>query len=232
MDLPSFEAYLDFLQHAPADSSEWSNFSDVVTTNKTDFFREKSHFGYLQRALHTLDPDPFRPWQSHVWCAGCSSGEEAYTLAMVLNEFGLERPGFDFSVLATDICGSVLEQARTAIYDAARVEPVDLALRRKYLLRSRNPDADLVRIVPSLRSRVDFRQLNFMAPDYGHREAFDAIFYRNVSIYFDRDTQAAVARKLCLSLRTGGYLFIGHSESLHGFNLPLRMVSAAVYCKE
>jgi chemotaxis protein methyltransferase CheR len=232
LGLRSIEDYKTYLFDSPQADAELADFIDAITTNKTDFFREPHHFDYLRRtALPTLDPDPDRPWPFKLWCAGCSSGEEPYTLTMVLSEYAATRAGFDFSLLATDISTRVLQTAREAIYDEARIEPLTDELRKKYLLRSRAPGRNLIRIVPALRSRVRFHRLNFMDADYGVADTFDAIFFRNVMIYFDKPTQEAVVNKLCYNLRPGGYLFVGHSESLIGLDVPLRMVASAVYQK-
>lgn len=232
LGLKSIEEYQRYLFESPNSDAELSDFVDAVTTNKTDFFREPHHFAFLRRtALPALDPDPSRPWAFKLWCAGCSSGEEPYTLGMVLSEHAEQRRGFDFSLLATDISSRVLNLAREAIYDHERVEPVDEALRKKYLLRSRDPAKKQVRIVPALRQRVQFKRLNFMNADYGVSDIFDVIFFRNVMIYFDKPTQAAVVTRLCRNLRPGGFLFVGHSESLMGLDVPVRMVASAVYQK-
>jgi chemotaxis protein methyltransferase CheR len=237
LKLESLEEYQEYLFHSPQAAGELVDFFDVVTTHKTDFFREPAHFDYLTRtALPVLDPGAgltgvFRPWHFKIWCAGCSSGEEPYTLAMVLSEFSLIRPGFDFSILATDISTRVLEHARQAIYDEARVEPVAMPLRKKYLLRSRDQEAPQVRVIPALRQKVSFRPLNFMDKEYPVSEMFEAIFFRNVMIYFPRETQEAVIGKLCRQLVPGGYLFVGHSESLTGLKIPVLPLGPAIYRK-
>ncbi|MFP4542025.1 MAG: CheR family methyltransferase [Opitutales bacterium] len=228
----TLEAYVAFLLESPEGEGERQAFVDAVTTNKTDFFREARHFDYLSATgLPALDPGGGQPWQLRAWCAGCSSGEEPYTLAMVLRQFGEVRGSFDFGILATDISASMLARGREAIYPHERVEPVPTELRRRYLLRSRAGGKDLVRIVPALRARVQFHPLNFMDADYPVRDQFELIFFRNVAIYFDRPTQQRVVERLCRHLKPGGYLFVGHSESLLGLGLPLRMVASAVYQK-
>jgi chemotaxis protein methyltransferase CheR len=230
--LRNIDDYKDFLFNSPEGDAELVDFIDAVTTNKTDFFREPHHFNYLRRtALPMLDAEPERPWHFKLWCAGCSTGEEPYTLSMVLSEHAEERSGFDFTLLATDVSTRVLQTAREAIYDESRIEPVADELRKKYLLRSRSPGRNLVRIAPCLRGHVQFNRLNFMDADYGVADMFDAIFFRNVMIYFDKPTQEAVIRKLCRNLKPGGYLFVGHSESLIGIDVPVRMVASAVYQK-
>lgn len=237
LGLSSLEQYQQFLFAPDQGAEERVHFINAITTNKTDFFREPQHFAYLvQTALPNLDPGEgggggVRPWHLKLWCAGCSSGEEPYTLAMVLAEFGTRRPGFDFSFLATDISTRVLEHAQAGIYDEERVAPVPLPLRAKYLLRSKDPQRAQVRIIPELRHKIIFHQLNFMDAQYGVKDLFEVIFFRNVMIYFDKATQEAVIHKLCRNLVPGGYLFVGHSESLAGLNLPVAGIGAAIYQK-
>lgn len=234
LQLSSFEEYRQYLFRSPDSEQEYVHFIDAITTNKTDFFREPQHFDYLvQHALPTLDRDAGAEssWRARIWCAGCSSGEEAWTLAMLLSEYVKRRAGFDFSILATDISSRVLAHAREATYPRTTVEPVPPALRKSYLLSSRDPSHNLVRIVPDLRHKVTFQRLNFMDRAYGIKGSFDAIFFRNVMIYFDKPTQEAVLNKLCQNLHPGGYLFVGHSESLAGLHVPVRQATLAVYRK-
>ena len=169
---------------------ELTHMVDQVTTNKTDFFREPSHFDYLsQKALPDL---ALSKRNLVVWSAGCSTGEEPYTLAMVLGEFAGGRHGCDFLILATDISTRVLEKARLAIYDEEAIAPIPAGLKKKYLLRSRDETHSRYRVIPELRDHVRFRQLNLMEGDFGFREQMDIIFCRNVIIYFDKATQASL----------------------------------------
>ena len=232
LQIPTLEAYRQFLFNSPEGEAELVHFIDAVTTNKTDFFREPQHYDYLTRcALPQLDAAPAQPWAFKLWCAGCSSGEEPYTLAMVLSEFAEKRRGFAFSILATDISSRMLDHAARGIYAAERVDPVAATLRSKYLLRSKDSRRPEVRIVPELRRRITFHRLNFMESHYGVTQNFQVIFFRNVMIYFDKPTQEAVLNKLCRHLVRGGYLFVGHSESLTGLDIPVQCVNAAVYRK-
>ncbi len=232
LGLPSLDAYWEVLAHSAQAEQELVDFIDAITTNKTDFFREPQHFEFLtQNALPGLDPGADRAWPFRVWCAGCASGEEAYTLAMVLAEFGAVRPGFEFRILATDVSTRVLETARLAIYDDIRIEPVPPPIRSRHLLRSRDPRRGEVRVRPGLRARVEFRRLNFMELDYRIRERFEVIFFRNVMIYFDKPTQEAVIARICRNLEPGGYLFVGHSESLAGLDVPVTCAGPAIYRK-
>lgn len=232
LQMESLDEYQHFLFESPGSSDEWVEFINLVTTNKTDFFREPKHFDFLvQQALPSLDSGKSGGKLFKLWCAGCSSGEEPYTLSMMLSEYQITHRGFDFSILATDISTRVLNHARMAIYDEARVEPVSIDLRRRYLLRSKDRQRALIRIIPELREKIRFGRLNFMTDDYGIREKFDAIFFRNVMIYFEKQTQQKVLEKLCRNLNKGGYLFAGHSESLVGFDLPIKQVANSVFQK-
>lgn len=232
LGLSTLDEYHERLFHSPHAESEREHFVNAVTTNKTDFFREPQHFDYLVRtALPALDRAPGRPWNFNLWCAGCSSGEEPYTLAMVLAEYATRREGFDFSLLATDISTRVLDLARTGIYREELIQPVALPLRTKYLLRRKDATRAEVRIVPELRRKIAFHELNFMHADYAVKDRFEVIFFRNVMIYFDKPTQQAVIRKLARHLVPGGFLFVGHSESLAGLDIPVSVVGPAVYRK-
>ena len=234
LKLNSLEEYRRYLFDSRHAEEERVHFIDAVTTNKTDFFREPVHFDYLTRTALPNICSRHKQGSSinlKLWSAGCSSGEEPYTLAMVLSEFVSQRAGADFLLLGTDVSTRVLKHARLGIYAEARVEPVSGPLRAKYLLRSKDPSQPLVRVVPELRERITFHRLNFMDQVYPLKDTFDAIFFRNVMIYFDRQTQEQVINRMCRHLAPGGYLFVGHSESLTGLNIPVVPVAAAVFRK-
>ncbi len=227
----SFEEYCKFLFSPEGRSNELVHMIDAVTTNKTDFFREPQHFDYL---VNKAIPDLIKSTGAGVkrtlmaWSAACSSGEEPYTLAMVLEEYAKKTPGFQSMVLATDISTRMLEKAKDAIYHEERIMPVPIELRRRYFMRSKDPKNKTVRVIPDLRSKVRFRWLNFMNEDFGLREKMDIIFCRNVLIYFDRSTQEKVVDHLCRHLAVGGYLFTGHSETLSGMDLPIETVANTI----
>jgi len=242
LEIDSFADYCEYLFGPLGQTDEMVSFLDAVTTNKTDFFREPGHFESLTRtALPQLLADKLgtdkqgasaclrRPVL--VWCAGCSTGEEAYTLAIVLSEYALAHPGFRFKILATDLCTRVLEKANLAIYESDAIAPVAADLRRKYFVRSRDPSDNHVRVVSELRDLVEFRRLNFMEPEYSIGAIADVIFCRNVIIYFDRTTQEQVLQKLARCLVSDGHLFLGHSETLHGLDVPLVPIGPALYKK-
>ena len=225
------EYHRRFFSDPAVQAEELEHLLNLATTNKTDFFREPAHFDQLvDEVLPAWRKRPASP-VFRVWCAGCSSGEEAYTLAMTLLEQKRLQP-FEFSLLATDVCTRVLGLAKEAIYSAEQAAPIPPALKSRYLLRSRDLKRPQVRIAPEVRACVRFGQLNFLAPDYGLKEMFDVIFFRNVMIYFDRSTQQEVVGRMCQNLRVGGTLFIAHSETLQGLPLPLRTAGPARYRRE
>ena len=232
LNLNSYDEYCEFLFGGHGQKEELVHLIDVVTTNKTDFFREPDHFDFLtQKALPDLTARNQNGRPILIWSAGCSTGEEPYTLAMVLNEYGQNHPGFRFRVRATDISTKVLAKASRAVFTEEVVNPVPIEMRRKYFMRSRDPESSLLRVVPELRRLVEFRRLNFMDADFGFDDPADAIFCRNVIIYFDRPTQERILRKLAAELVPGGFAFVGHSESLHGMDVPLVPIAPALYRK-
>jgi chemotaxis protein methyltransferase CheR len=231
----SFRDYCDMLFQSPDGSNELVHLIDAVTTNKTDFFREPVHFAFLTDTalpefMDSCNPAARPPFM--VWSAACSSGEEPYTLAIVLDEFECRNPGFKYAITATDISTRVLDKACTGIYDESQISMIPLLQKQRYFLRSRERKRGEVRVVPELRSRVLFQRLNLMDEKYPLRmDSIDALFCRNVIIYFDRPTQDALLVRLCRYIRKGGYLFLGHSENVHGFDLPLVRVTSTIYRK-
>jgi chemotaxis protein methyltransferase CheR len=200
-----------------------------VITNKTDFFREPAHFDFL--VSHVLPKIEMLARPIMIWSAGCSSGEEPYTLAMVLKEYWNSGNADNFRILATDISTDVLEKAKYAVYETKKVAEIPLFYRKKYLMRSKDKSSSLYRIGPEVRKHVQLRRLNFMDNDFGFREQMDVIFCRNVIIYFDRMTQERLLNKFCARLLPNGYILMGHSETLLGMDVPLVPVAPTVYRK-
>lgn len=226
LGFPSINAYIDYILTNNLNSGEYFNLIDSLTTNKTDFFRESNHFDFLVRIF----PDVLRNHPNQiikVWSAGCSTGEEPYTIAIVLEELR-EKYNFDYEITATDISVKVLKIAKTAIYEAEKVEAIPKIVKRKYLLASKNKDSMLYRIVPKLRNKVKFLRINFLE-NISFEETFDFIFCRNVIIYFDKATQQSVVRKIGRNLAPKGYLFLGHSESVDVAVTGLRRLQSTVY---
>ena len=227
LGLRSLSEYEARLKDPKLGHEEHVQLFDLATTNKTDFFREPQHFTFLtEKALPQLSTRGDR-WNCRVWCAGCSTGQEVYTLAMVLDDYAQSHPGFSFDIVATDISTRVLREAAAATYAASLTDPVPAAFRQRYLLRGKGERAGQVRIVPELRKKVRFQRLNFMDKQYPINEV-DIVFFRNVLIYFDRPTQKMVLERQARLLRPGGYLFIGHTESAAGLGLPLVNESSSV----
>lgn len=231
LGMATLEDYYDHVFQAAGLQAEFPHIVDAVTTNKTDFFREAVHFELLAdtvvpelAAAGAFDRRPLAAWS-----AACSTGAEAFTIAMVLAELAAAGRGPDFTIRATDICTDVLRKADRAIYGEDEIAPVPQALRQKYLLRSRDRAARAVRFVPALRKRVEVSPLNLMDARYPWPQAMDVIFCRNVLIYFTRSVQEQVLSKLCTCLRPGGYLFVGHSETLNGMSLPVRAAGPSLY---
>jgi chemotaxis protein methyltransferase CheR len=233
--IPSYNEYYRYIR-SEGGSGELVHMLDAVTTNKTEFFRESTHFQYLAQtilpeALSEQEGSKLKGRPFFIWSAGCSTGEEPYTLAMVLSEFAHQHPPFRFSVLATDISTKVLDRAKDGIYDEDRTAAIPLALKQRYILRSKDRGKSLVRIVPELRAAVQFRRLNLMDESFSFSELLDVVFCRNVIIYFDRSTQERLINRFCRVLKPEGHLFLGHSESVHGLDLPLRRITSTVYRK-
>ncbi|WP_240950328.1 protein-glutamate O-methyltransferase [Novosphingobium sp. ERN07] len=223
--------YCDLVLSPGVSQSEIEHLINAVTTNKTDFFREPMHFDVL---LETVLPEFAENRQRMVrcWSAACSTGAEPYTLAMLLDEFAGQHRGIDYQIVATDLDTEVLATAIKGIYSSEMIAPVPDHLRRRYVLESKSPGRAEVRIVPELRRKVAFGRLNLMEARYPLDTLMDIIFCRNVLIYFDKATQEAVVNRLCERLRPGGYLFLGHSESITGFAHCLTQVAGTVFRRD
>lgn len=235
LGMDSFGQYYDYLSSGEGRKDELVHMLNAVSTNKTDFFREPKHFDFLvKEALPTLMRSgrwiPGR--RINVWSAGCSSGEEPYTIAMVLADFASRNRTGDFSVLATDISTRVLKIAEQGIYPERTVEPVPYALKCSYLMRGKRSQTGFCCVAPEIRKRIHFRRINLNnGGALGIRTRMDMIFCRNVIIYFDRETQKKLFKKFYAQLVAGGYLFIGHSETLNGINDQFEAVAVASYRK-
>jgi len=230
LGMQSFKDYIQYVTSREGMEQELVHMIDVVTTNKTDFFREPHHFDYLRSVIlpgfSQSTGSPFK-----VWSSACSSGEEPYTLAMVLQDYAAQHHQFTYSILASDISTQVLQRASLAVYQEHQVAALPMTLKQRYLLRSKDKERQTVRIVPKLREKVQFERINLMDTQWPI-EIQDVIFCRNVLIYFDRDTQLEVVQKLIQKIKPGGYLILGHSESLHAFNLPLRQIKPTIFMKK
>jgi chemotaxis protein methyltransferase CheR len=223
-------AYCHYLFEENGLDSEAVHLIDAVTTNKTEFFREPAHFEFLAtKGLPALATKGKR--EIKIWSSACSTGAEPYTIAMVLDEFCEKQRGVDYSILCTDICTEVLDQAVAGRFSEQMIEPVSMARRQRYLMRARDAARNEVRIKPHLRAKLAFARLNLMDDAYPIETDLDIIFCRNILIYFDKPTQAKVLSRLCNHLSPGGYLLLGHSESIVGIDLPVVQIANTVFQK-
>lgn len=230
LGLDSLDAYCAHVLSSEATAQERVHLINAVTTNKTDFFREPKHFDYLLNKILPTYADSGRR-RIRAWSAACSTGAEPYTIAMVLEAFLEHHGGPDYEILATDLDTDVLQTALRGIYPEDMLAPAPRDLRRRYVLVPRDDNRREVRIAPVLRQKVSFGRLNLMDAHYPIGDPVDLIFCRNVLIYFDKPTQRQVVSRLLENLRPGGFLFLGHSESITGFDLPLATMANTVFQK-
>lgn len=235
LDMISFEEYADRLLENQGNTEEFSIMADYISTNKTEFFRENAHFSFLTNTVlpNIQSQSPaFRIPQVHIWSAGCSSGQESYSISITIEEF-MRSSGFKFgySITATDISTRMLKAGKEAIYQMSLVDDVSMDLKQKYFLKSKGLNDLKVRVAKEIRDRVRFDYLNLMDDSYHLKDTFNVIFLRNTLIYFDPPTQKKVLSKVLERLIDGGFLFIGHSESLINMNLPIRSIAPSVYVK-
>lgn len=227
----TFGEYLEYVFSNAGKEEELVRMIDLVTTNKTDFFREPSHFDFMKEVVLPGLCDSRRRRPIRIWSAACSSGEEPYTIAITLKEYFSSRDVTDFEIVGTDVSTRILEKAAFAIYGYERISGISDSIKHKYFMRHKNPENKTVRLVPEIRSKVTFQKINLMDEYYDIKNEFDIVFCRNVLIYFDRETQHNVICKLASKIRTGGYLFLGHSESIANMRVPLKQVKPTIFRK-
>lgn len=229
LGLSSYKEFLDFIFSEEGKKGELFHVIDLITTNKTDFFREAAHFHFLGNEFLPSYTSELNRNNLKIWSAGCSTGEEPYTIIMSMEEYKKKHPEVNYSLLASDVSIRVIQTAFQGIYDIEKIDPVPLELKKSYFLRSKN-DPRLVRVKPQFRKKLQFKRINFMNQNFGLvKSDYDIIFCRNVLIYFDKPTQERVINKFCSHLKPGGLLFLGHSESIIGMNVPLRQLRPTVY---
>jgi len=224
LGLASYEVYLSLVESATG-KAELAAMVDALTTNKTSFFRESQHFDFLSGRIQSVQRGGH---ELRIWCAGCSSGQEPYSIIMTLLEAQADVRYRGIAVLATDISSRVLEEAKAGGYDEAEVENVPPSLRQRYFRVIQASGARRYEVAAKVRGLARFARLNLM-DRWPMRGPFDYIFCRNVMIYFDKPTQLALVDRFRALLRPEGYLFVGHSESLAGKARGYRYVMPAVY---
>lgn len=221
LQLPDFVSYVRYVD---LNAAEYQLVVDLLTTNETYFFREPKHFDFLrEKVLGQFS----RGQKFQVWSAACSSGEEPYSVAMLLAD---ELGNNGWRILASDISTQVLARAKLGLYPLTRTEGIPQTYLKKYCLRGVDREAGNLLVDKSLREKVDFEQVNLLEPPRG-MPTFDVVFLRNVLIYFQADTKKHVVTQVIKNLKPGGYLFIGHSETLNGMECGLQQVAPAIYRK-
>lgn len=232
LKLASYEDYADYVFSQEGYEREIQQLIDVVTTNETDFFRENHHFEYLRDVALPEILLSGGGRELNVWSVASSTGQEAFTLAMTIEEFlRARRLSVSYSILATDISEKVLGIARTGIYTEHQAGKISHELRKRYCLQSRDSAQKTIRFKSEVRDRIKFRKLNLMDSDYPLKKKYHIVFCRNVFIYFDRPTQKEVMTRVLSHMDDDGYLFMGHSENLGVLNLGIKSVATAVYRK-
>lgn len=226
--ITSYDDYYSFLV-SQQDSQEIVYFLDCISTNLTYFFREQQHFDFLNQVLPDLISRRIseRNHRIRIWSAGCSTGEEPYSLAMcVMNHIG-HHMNIDIKILATDISTRVLSIAKQGIYSQEKIKNINYEMKQRYFKNRGNSECE---VVNELKKLITFSRLN-LQDNYPFKGPFDIVFCRNVMIYFDKKTQEVLVNKIAKYLAHDGYLFVGHSESLMGLNHELSYVKPAVYRK-
>ena len=227
LGLGTFSDYYKFLA-GDTSGDELQTLINRVTTHKTSFFRERHHFDFLRLRLIPQLREKGRR-QLRIWSAGCSSGEEPYSIAMTVEQALGKLHGWDVCVLASDIDTETLDQARSGTYALESLDGVSPEQRRAYFLRGFGEFEGLAQVRPELRQMVHFRRINLNEPDWGVHERFDAIFCRNVIIYFDRTLQERIVERLVSHLHAGGCYFSGHSENLYSLRSLLVAVEHTIF---
>jgi len=227
----SFGEYFEFIQSAEG-KREYLHFIDLVSTHETSFFREPAHYEFL---IHNALPALMRDGSGvqrdlRILSAACSSGEEIYSAACAVEEFIRinKIQNFRYTLTGTDISSHVIIKAARGVYPSHFLQKIP-AYAHRFFMHSRDSESELIRVVPEIREKVRFMQVNLLDQYYPFEQKFDIVFCRNVMIYFDRETQLKVASKLCNAIADNGYLLVGHSESLMGFPLPIEGVAPAAY---
>lgn len=229
--LDSFHAYYEHVRRDTG-GKELGRLLDAISTNTTHLFREERHFDLLREAIGNWVEDA--RWRAEndalrIWSAGCSSGEEPHTIAMVAHDALQNHPSLNLKILATDLSHEMLRRAKSGVYAVEDMKPVPESFRRRYFRTVRGDAEAGVQLLPDLMKLIRFAPFNLMSRTFPFRRGFHVIFCRNVMIYFDRQTRERLVSKFAAQLKKTGYLMIGHSESLSGLSQPLDYVEPAVY---
>ncbi|HEY0744300.1 MAG TPA: CheR family methyltransferase [Chryseosolibacter sp.] len=232
LKLNSVEEYLEYLFKSKNGDHEYQYFVEQVTTHKTSFFRENYQFEFLQSNLARYCSTFSTPRPIQVWSAGCSTGEEVYSIAITLEEKRASIPSLDYRIIGTDISVPSLKKAAEGIFVARDLENMTDYVREKYFISRQNGfDQQLQFTHPEMISKIKLGVLNLNNKQYNLPVLFDFIFCRNVTIYFDAKTRGEVLQRMVDKLKPGGYLFLGHSETAFGTSLPIKGIQPTIYQK-
>lgn len=231
LGMTTFNQYCDLLK--TDDDDEIVHFINAITTNVTNFFREIHHFEYLETTLLPElirnKSDAFEP-KLRVWSAGCSSGNEPYSIAMVLKECITNLDRWDAKILATDLDSNILEVAKNGVYPISNIESVSDRRIKNWFKNGKGSNEGVAKVSGELSDLITYKKLNLMDP-WPMRGLFDFIFCRNVAIYFDKETRETVINRMADQLKDGGCLFVGHSETLFGVSTRFECVGKTIYKK-
>ncbi len=225
------ETYQDYHRYLMENyATESIEFINAITTNKTEFFRERRHFDYMKEyclpEFESLGKNELR-----IWSAACSTGEEPYTIAITVSEYFENRKSMNIKILATDIDTNVIEKGSVGLYSLDQVKDIELPLLKKYFMRGTGENEGLFMVKDPLKSMINFRRMNLLGSVYPMKKKFDIIFCRNVIIYFDKPTQKELFERLYNYLDDDGYLFIGHSENITGISTRFALIGHTIYRK-
>jgi len=225
--IPDFDSYLRYLDQD--DGSELINFINALTTNLTSFFRENHHFEFLTETVFPLlELENAASRKIRIWSAGCSTGEEPYSIAITAKEYFKDKVGWDIHISASDLDSNVVQTAQDGIYSTDRIQGLAHQRVKKWFLKGKGSQDGMVRVKPELQSMISFRQLNLLH-SWPWREPFDIIFCRNVVIYFNKETQRILFGRFCDSMVGNGHIFIGHSESLNKISDRFKLIGKTIY---
>jgi len=229
LKLDSFAHYCELIQDETANANEMVQLTNAITTNLTSFFREAHHFDFLrQQVIPEWRREHAADKRIRLWSSACSTGEEPYSIAITLRQAMADLRGWDARILATDLDTNVLSTAQQAIYKDERIEGLSHEDRKQWFLKGKSGQGGMVRARDELRELITFRQLNLMH-DWPFKGPFDAVFCRNVVIYFNQDTQRQLLDRIADHMTPGGYLFMGHSETLHNVSNRFKLIGKTIY---
>ena len=234
LNLPGYHEYCRLLK-SPEGLDELQNLVDVISTNHTFFFREEKHFQFLEQTVineFVSSQNRLGERSLRCWSAACSTGEETYSIAISLATMLEQHAGYDWELDSSDISSRVLDRARMGVYAEDRISDLSLDVRRRFFQKGVGPYAGLYRVKEEIRRKTRWHQLNLFDQQWPFNKPFHVIFCRNVMIYFDRPSQEDLVNRLTRQLVPGGFLMIGHSESLSGVRHNLKALHPAIYRRQ